>query len=360
MDFASIYEFFQEGGGVFMVPIILASIVALTIILERCVFWVNEFFSRDIWLRRQLLQNQGKLDDELETRDVVAKTIYHYRKYNLEMARHTAKNGILGTRRYLGTLRLVANLATSLGLLGTVVGVSISFKSMAMTDSAGVARGLSTALYTTIAGLIVFLIASVALHIFQSLSQKVTKDLEDSLIKLHYGKKSSSRLTKGQPYSPPHIESQPALLMDAHEVQASVQQQVQERNAQVAQPRRATPTLQPTATPQPAPSSQPTSSGVGDPGLSPSDLAASHSQFSSVPQVEPDQGASPKRKKKSSAKFSAVPRIAPDSDDSPPLAKKKERDKRSTKSLSLAAQLAQLEGSSDPDEEGEKKKTRLA
>jgi len=73
--------------------------------------------------------------------------------------------------RGVGRIDSVSQLATSLGLFGTVVGIAQGFLARggegdATSSLEGLASGLSTALYTTIGGLVVFLFGQIALLVY--------------------------------------------------------------------------------------------------------------------------------------------------------------------------------------------------
>jgi biopolymer transport protein ExbB/TolQ len=73
--------------------------------------------------------------------------------------------------RGVARIDAVSQLATSLGLFGTVVGIAQGFMASGGAADAtrsldGLASGLSTALFTTIGGLVVFLFGQLALLVF--------------------------------------------------------------------------------------------------------------------------------------------------------------------------------------------------
>jgi len=73
--------------------------------------------------------------------------------------------------RGLARIDSVSQLATSVGLFGTVVGIAQGFMAQGGAGDAtssidGLASGLSTALFTTIGGLVVFLFGQLALLVF--------------------------------------------------------------------------------------------------------------------------------------------------------------------------------------------------
>lgn len=97
----------------------------------------------------------------------------------------------------LNYLSLFANIATLLGLLGTITGLQLSFSSLATVDAAQkaslLASGISQAMITTAFGLIVAIPCMVAYTFLVNKQNQLTKDLDQSVVKfLNYLKKKSS------------------------------------------------------------------------------------------------------------------------------------------------------------------------
>jgi biopolymer transport protein ExbB len=85
--------------------------------------------------------------------------------------------------RNLGVLGTMSNIAPLLGLFGTVVGIIRAFADIARTGSGGgavVAMGVSEALMTTAAGIIVAVIATVFFNFFVRKIRTRTAQLEDA------------------------------------------------------------------------------------------------------------------------------------------------------------------------------------
>jgi biopolymer transport protein ExbB len=85
--------------------------------------------------------------------------------------------------RNLGVLGTMSNIAPLLGLFGTVIGIIRAFADIARTGSGGgavVAMGVSEALMTTAAGIVVAVIATVAFNFFVRKIRTRTAHLEDA------------------------------------------------------------------------------------------------------------------------------------------------------------------------------------
>lgn len=87
-----------------------------------------------------------------------------------------------------GFLAMIGNVATLLGLLGTIVGMINAFRSVAnedaMTKATMLSAGISTAMHATAYGLIVAIPALVMYSILQNRSQQVSEDLNHGALKV--------------------------------------------------------------------------------------------------------------------------------------------------------------------------------
>jgi biopolymer transport protein ExbB len=95
----------------------------------------------------------------------------------------------------LNYLALFANIATLLGLLGTIAGLQVSFSSLAAVEAskkAGLlAQGISQAMNTTAFGLIVAVPCMTLYTILNNTQLRLTKDLDEAVVRLiNYLKKA--------------------------------------------------------------------------------------------------------------------------------------------------------------------------
>lgn len=100
-----------------------------------------------------------------------------------EESARQARAVLTETRIGLRMLELVVTIAPLLGLLGTVLGMIDAFQALQdsgqQADPATLAGGIWEALLTTAAGMAVAIPASVALSVFDGLSDRLAHDLED-------------------------------------------------------------------------------------------------------------------------------------------------------------------------------------
>ncbi|WP_201619919.1 MotA/TolQ/ExbB proton channel family protein [Psychrobacter maritimus] len=172
-----------KAGGWLMTPIVVCSILALVIIIERShTLRFNKIAPNR--LREQLITRLRENGDIGRTQlmnvkektplgDILATGLL-YRQYGLDsMTMHMQNRASVQVHQLekninmLGTIGAIAPL---LGLLGTVLGIISSFLAItdgAMQDPTMLAAGVSQALITTAAGMIVAIPALVAYRYFQ-------------------------------------------------------------------------------------------------------------------------------------------------------------------------------------------------
>ena len=189
----TLLESIQDGGWM-MVPIGLCSVVALGFFLER---WLALGAGRLLPRRfvGELGSTLGKgADDALklcsETQAPVARILgaglqrWHEPRPQIEKAIEDA--GAREVSRLTGNLRplvVVASIAPLLGLLGTVIGMIKAFSVIATEKGIGkpemLADGISQALITTAAGLIVAIPAQVAYFYLKAKIDRFTRGVEN-------------------------------------------------------------------------------------------------------------------------------------------------------------------------------------
>lgn len=192
------YELVVSGGWV-MIPILLCSLIALGICIER--FWTlnpkkisppNLLTQVWLWLsknqlnqeRLKLLRSSSPLGEILAAGLVNAK---HGRAIMKESIESTASHVVHELERYLDVLGTIAVIAPLLGLLGTVLGMVNVFADIMMhgTGNASVlAGGISQALMTTVGGLIVAIPTVIMHRYFLRRVDSVVVEMERQTIRL--------------------------------------------------------------------------------------------------------------------------------------------------------------------------------
>ncbi len=186
-------------GGVIMWPILLCSVLALAITFERLYYLrhskvINKDFLADV----RDLSSQGKFDLALKLCDtstdvamskVIQAGLLRSRYGVLEIERAIEAAGSHEATLLQANLRglgVLANITPMLGLLGTVMGMIKAFNviSESGTGNPGlVATGISEALITTAAGLIVGIPVLAIYHSIRSKVDRLIYDMEEESLR---------------------------------------------------------------------------------------------------------------------------------------------------------------------------------
>lgn len=188
-----------QAGGWLMYPIIALSVVALAIILER--LWVlrrPRIMPDNLIGTIRQLHRQGQLSPQrlAELREgsplgriLVAGLVnrHHPREVMKEAIEAAGRQVIATLERYLDTLGTIAAVEPLLGLLGTVLGMIQVFGEIVnagMGQGARLAGGISVALITTAAGLMVSIPALMFHRYFVSKVNSLAVGMEEQAYKL--------------------------------------------------------------------------------------------------------------------------------------------------------------------------------
>jgi len=186
-------------GGWVMLPLLLCSIIALGVILER-IFWgpkknnvLPERFIKEV---KDLL-SKGRYEQALGlcraegsslSRIICAalKNVGRSREQILEATQSAGRREALVLQKNLGILGTIAAISPLLGLLGTVFGMINTFnviQSQGVGNAQALAGGISEALITTAAGLTIAIPTLVFHRYFLHQSRQLVSDMEE--ITLH-------------------------------------------------------------------------------------------------------------------------------------------------------------------------------
>ena len=205
------FDFFEKGG-LMLLPIILCSIVALGIIVER--FWSlkrNKILPPDLVPQVWKLSREEKLDAMAIRRLKVGSplgAILAAGLSNSRFGREIMKESIeeVGRQvahdleRYLTALGTISAITPLLGLLGTVVGmikVFAAIMSQGVGDPSVLAGGISEALITTAAGLAVAIPSLMFHRYFEGRVDDLVLNMEEEslkLIEMIHGEREDSSL----------------------------------------------------------------------------------------------------------------------------------------------------------------------
>ncbi len=226
--YSTITAFFQDGG-LFIYPIALVLAVGVAISLERWAF-----------LTRERVRNQKAFEDFLpllRTTDIEKMQLYAREVQTpitriigcgLDMMKvskqrgdieNSMSEGMLETMPRLqnrtGYLAVLANVATLLGLLGTIIGLISAFTAVAVADPAQkstlLSQSISVAMNTTAFGLIAAIPLLILHAVIQNKTAKIVNSIEMAAVKflnimtIHRFIEASIARPAGEPVKPAEV-----------------------------------------------------------------------------------------------------------------------------------------------------------
>jgi biopolymer transport protein ExbB len=188
-----------KAGGIMMGPIILASIVAAAIFLER--LWTLQSkrvmpaeLTQKVWRWVEQRQIQDKHIVALQQNSPLGKILaagllnrYRDRTVIRESIEDTGRHVVHELERFIGTLGTIASMSPLMGLLGTVFGMIRTFNAITTAgigNPATLAGGIAEALITTAAGLTVAIPALMAYKYLRGRVATLVVQMEKEAIKL--------------------------------------------------------------------------------------------------------------------------------------------------------------------------------
>ena len=194
MDFYSIIAFFQKGG-TFMYPILLVFAIGLAISIER---WIHLYRIRSgnqkMWKQLYPLLRKGEFEKARQMADKNKSTIARMlgmglarqgavrRRDDIEIAMEESMMEIIPQlEKRTPYVALLSNIATLLGLLGTIMGLIEAFTAVANANPAEKAdllsASISVAMNTTAFGLM----SAIPLLLFHAKLTSTTGEIVDNL-----------------------------------------------------------------------------------------------------------------------------------------------------------------------------------
>ncbi len=174
-----------------MYPLLVCSLVSLTIVIERTIFWIREKRRRDTEILDRFMSflERGELEAAktlvMDCHDPVVRVLVCgivHREFSLRDAlRMSADQEMARMRRYLPILDTMITLAPLLGILGTVTGIIYSFNmlgTVGVENPMMITAGIGQALLTTAFGLTIAIFSLIPYNYFQSRVEKTAQDME--------------------------------------------------------------------------------------------------------------------------------------------------------------------------------------
>jgi len=181
---------FQKGGPV-MYPLLACSIIALTVIIERFLFWAREGVRRDQKLVDEVLEicrrgEWNSVKDKVSgSKDFVIRVLVSgilHREFSMTRAMEAAASDeIKRMRRFMGVLDTMITVAPLLGIFGTVIGIISSFEllgSAGIEHPQAVTAGIAQALITTATGLAIAILSVLPYNYFNSKVEEAALAIE--------------------------------------------------------------------------------------------------------------------------------------------------------------------------------------
>jgi biopolymer transport protein ExbB len=184
------YQFFQNGGPV-MYPLLACSLIVMTVIIERAIFWMTTEVKRNRPLVDEVLElcRCGNWDavrqKTVGCKDYVVRIMISgilHREFSMVKAMEaSAADEIQRMRRYMGVLDTMITVAPLLGIFGTVLGIITSFEmlgSAGIEDPKAVTAGVAQALITTATGLGIAILSVFPYNYFNAKVERAALDIE--------------------------------------------------------------------------------------------------------------------------------------------------------------------------------------
>jgi len=183
-------DLFISGGPV-MYPLLACSIIVMTVIIERIIFWIGMDNNRNKILVDEVLdlcrtgswetirvRTKGSKDYIIR---ILVSGILH-REFSMAKAMESAAaEEIKKMQKHMAVIDTMITVAPLLGIFGTVIGIILSFE---MLGAAGiehpqaVTAGIAQALITTAAGLGIAILSVFPFNYFNSRIEKAALDIE--------------------------------------------------------------------------------------------------------------------------------------------------------------------------------------
>ena len=192
--FTTVVSFFQDGGP-FMYIILLVFLIGIAIVLERFIYLnLTQTRNQMVWKKLFPLLSQGKFKAAMEEAKKSSASISKILVYGLSRSTYASRHDEIEMAMEEGLMEAIpslerrthyvatfANIATLLGLLGTIMGLINAFTAVASADPAQKAdllsASISVAMNTTAFGLM----AAIPLLLCFTYLQSKTNQLIDSM-----------------------------------------------------------------------------------------------------------------------------------------------------------------------------------
>jgi biopolymer transport protein ExbB len=171
-----------------MWPLLICSLISLTVIIERAAFWLRQRREHPVQEEVFRLTEEGRFDEALNRGQRSRDPVIHVLLAGLASRRHGFTEGmevaaaeeIDRQRRGLGVMDTIITLSPLLGIFGTVTGIIQAFDFLSLKgvpDPQAVTAGIAEALITTAAGLTVALMTLIPYNAYVHRVERSAKTL---------------------------------------------------------------------------------------------------------------------------------------------------------------------------------------
>src|SRR3954468_24273463 len=188
-----------RAGGPLMWPIILCSIAAAAIVLER--LWTLQDrrvlpreLTQKVWQLIESNQINEKVITALEQNSPLGRVLaaglanrHRSREVMMERLEDTGRHVIHELERFLGALGTIAAVSPLLGLLGTVIGIIHAFNAIqagGMGDPRALSGGIAEALIATVGGLVVAIPSLIAYRYLRGRVERIVVGMEKQAMRM--------------------------------------------------------------------------------------------------------------------------------------------------------------------------------
>src|SRR5271170_7155598 len=203
-----------RAGGPLMWPIILCSITAAAIVLER--LWTLQDrrvlppeLPQRVWQLIEANQINDKVIAALEQNSPLGKLLaaglanrHRPREVLMERLEDTGRHVVYELERFLNTLGTIAGVSPLLGLLGTVTGIIKAFNAInagGAGDPRMLSGGIAEALVATAAGLCVAIPSLIAYRYLRGRVDRIVVEMEKSALRLADALESAQAAVRADP-----------------------------------------------------------------------------------------------------------------------------------------------------------------
>lgn len=175
----SIWDYINQGGFI-MYILLSANIIGVALLIWKFMF-LKQSKSRMDEISGQLYRDLEKLSFSKDSQTGIL------------LAKEKAQTYVQEQESGMSIIKIIATVSPLLGLLGTVIGILSAFQVISekgMSDPSFFAGGISMALVTTVAGLVVSIPHFIGYNFLASGFDYLESNIEQNLIERIYGKKS--------------------------------------------------------------------------------------------------------------------------------------------------------------------------